>query len=95
MAANSSRLLTSVCQTLRRKHYACRTEEAYLQWFCRFIRFHQFRHPANMDEPETEAFLTHLAVQRSVPSCTHTVPAQYLPTLSALGRGYCPKGVRA
>jgi hypothetical protein len=75
MAADSSRVLSSVRQTLRRKHYACRTEEAYLQWFRRFIRFHQFRQPANMDEPETEAFLTHLAVQKNVASSAHTVPA--------------------
>ena len=32
----------------------------------RFIRFHQLRHPAEMNVPEIEAFLTHLAVERNV-----------------------------
>jgi hypothetical protein len=67
MAADSSRVLSSVRQTLRRKHYACRTEEAYLRRFRRFIRFHQFRHHANMDEPETEALFTRLAVPKTLP----------------------------
>lgn len=75
MPADSSRVLSSVCQTLRRKHYACRTEKAYLQWFRRFIRFPQLRHPANMGKPETEAFLTHLAVQKNVASSAQAVPA--------------------
>jgi hypothetical protein len=34
-------------------------------WVKRFIYFHRVRHPAEMAEPEINAFLTHLAVATS------------------------------
>ena len=43
------------------------TEKAYLSWVRRFILFHDKRHPAKMGKEEVEAFLTHLAVNRSGP----------------------------
>ncbi|WP_198133491.1 phage integrase N-terminal SAM-like domain-containing protein [Chloroflexus aggregans] len=55
---------------LRVKHYSPRTEEAYVDWITRFIRFHDKRHPAEMDAPEIEAFLTHLAVKEKVAAST-------------------------
>jgi hypothetical protein len=73
MVSPPPRLLDQLRDTLRLKHYAYRTEEAYFHWFRRFIRFHQLRHPANMGKPETEAFL---AVQKDVASSTHTVPTR-------------------
>ncbi len=36
----------------------------------RFIRFHKLRHPKEMNSPEVEAFLTHLAVQQNVSPST-------------------------
>ena len=48
-------------ETLRRKHYSYRTEQAYVRWIKRFILFHNKRHPKGMGIPEIEAFLTHLA----------------------------------
>ena len=41
-----------------------RTEESYVICFKYYIYFHGKRHPATMGEPEVEAFLTHLAVER-------------------------------
>jgi hypothetical protein len=76
MVSPPPRLLEQVRHALRLKHYAHRTEEAYLHWFCRFIRFQQLRHPANMGKPEIEAFLSHIAVQENVASSPHTVPAR-------------------
>jgi len=38
----------------------------------RFIFFHNVRHPAEMAEPEINAFLTHLAVQEKVSASTQT-----------------------
>jgi len=55
---------------IRTRHYSIRTEESYLQWVRRFILFHGKRHPADMGAPELEAFLTHLAVERSVAAST-------------------------
>ena len=64
------KLLDQVRHTLRVMHYAIRTEEAYVYWIERYIRFHKIRHPNTMGEPEIEAFLTHLAVDGHVSAST-------------------------
>ena len=55
---------------LRSRHYSPRTEKAYGMWARRFVRFHDLRHPAEMAEPEINAFLTHLAVEGKVSAST-------------------------
>ena len=52
------------------RHYSIRTEQAYVDWVRRFIRFHDRRHPAKLGPAAVQAFLTHLAVDRSVASST-------------------------
>ena len=69
-SAQPPRLLDRVRATLRAKHYSPRTEEAYVGWIRRFIRFHGMRHPKGMGEPEVAAFLTHLAVEGHVSAST-------------------------
>ena len=64
------KLLDQVRQTIRRKHYSIRTEEAYVDWITRYIFFHKKRHPAEMSEREIEQFLNHLAVQKEVAAST-------------------------
>lgn len=64
------RLLDQVKARLRVKHYSLRTEVAYIDWIKRFIWFHDKRHPKGMGAPEIEAFLSHLAVERSVSAST-------------------------
>ncbi|MCE9567086.1 MAG: integron integrase [Planctomycetes bacterium] len=59
-----------VRQACRVRHYSIRTEDAYADWAERFIRFHKIRHPDTMAEPEVNAFLTHLAVERNVAAST-------------------------
>ncbi|MBE2197942.1 MAG: phage integrase N-terminal SAM-like domain-containing protein [Anaerolinea sp.] len=39
-------------------------------WICRFILFHNKRHPAAMGAADIEAFLTHLAVDGHVAAAT-------------------------
>ena len=51
---------------IRLKHFSIRTEESYVGWYRRFVRWHGKKHPAEMGEPEVEAFLTHLAVERKL-----------------------------
>jgi integron integrase len=63
-------LLEQVRRSMRLKHYAERTEQTYLDWIRRFITFHHHRHPADMAEPEIEAFLTHLVLQGNVAAST-------------------------
>ncbi|MBM4398231.1 MAG: integron integrase [Deltaproteobacteria bacterium] len=70
-------------QRLRAEHYSSRTEEAYCQWARRFIYFHDLRHPAELAEPEVNAFLSHLATSEGVSASTQN---QALSALSFLYR---------
>jgi len=65
-------LMSQMHSALLSRHYSRRTEQAYCQWVKRFIRFHGIRHPADMAEPEINAFLTHLAVDGHVSASTQT-----------------------
>ncbi len=53
-------LLDQVRYVLRKKHYKKSTEESYVNWVARFIRFHKMRHPKDMGVREVEQFLTDL-----------------------------------
>ena len=64
------RLLARARDKIRLKHYSIRTEQAYVDWIKRFIRFHGKRHPAALGAVEVEAFLTDLAVARHVAAAT-------------------------
>ena len=64
------RLLDRIREATRVRHYSIRTETAYVDWARRFILFHEKRHPAGMGPDEVTAFLTHLAVDRSVSAST-------------------------
>jgi len=39
--AHPPKLLDQLRAVLRRKHYAIRTEQCYVAWVTRFVRFHQ------------------------------------------------------
>jgi Phage integrase, N-terminal SAM-like domain len=67
----SARLLDQMRERIRYCHCSLRTEQAYLFWVRRFIRFHRLRHPRSMGSSEVEEFLTHLAAQRQVAPSTH------------------------
>ena len=64
------KLMDRLREALRSRHYSRRTEETYCYWAKRFIFFHKVRHPAEMAEPEINAFLTHLAVKEKVSAST-------------------------
>jgi len=68
--APQSKLLDQLRAVLRRKHYSRRTEDSYVAWVIRFIRFHQLCHPRDLGPPELAAFLTHLAVVDHVAAST-------------------------
>jgi integron integrase len=77
------KLIDQMCEALRSRHYSRRTEQTYCQWVKRYIRFHHVRHPAEMAEPEIDAFLTHLTVKEKVSASTQDQ------ALSALLLLYC------
>jgi len=76
--AGAPRLLDQLRDALRVRHYAIRTERAYVDWVVdrvvdwvrRYVRFHGLRHPAELGAEEGTAFLTHLAVERQVSPST-------------------------
>jgi len=62
--------MDQVSDVMRLRHYAFRTEQTYVSWIKRFIFFHDKKHPREMGEPEVEAFLTWLAVEKHVSKST-------------------------
>src|SRR3989454_10962556 len=65
-----SPLIAALRQALRLRHYSVRTEEAYVGWVCRFVRFCGLRHPRELGEGDVTRFLTSLAVDRRVSAST-------------------------
>ncbi len=65
------RLLDQVRERVRYLHYSLRTEQAYVHWIRAFVRQQGMRHPLDMGQPEVEAFLSWLAVDRQVAVSTH------------------------
>jgi len=64
------KLLDQLREAIRSRHYSRRTETSYCNWVKRYIYFHDVCHPAEMAEPEINAFLTHLAVKEKVSAST-------------------------
>lgn len=65
-----SKLLQQVRENIRRKHYSYRTEQAYIQWIIRFIKFCGTRHPLDIDPKHVERYLSYLAVEKKVAAST-------------------------
>ncbi|MFT3906627.1 MAG: integron integrase [Steroidobacteraceae bacterium] len=66
----SSRLLNQVREQIRLRHYSYRTEQAYVGWIVRYVRFCRYRHPAELGATELDAFLSYLATDRNVAAAT-------------------------
>jgi Phage integrase, N-terminal SAM-like domain len=65
-------------EKIRTRHLAFRTEQAYLHWMRRYVKFHGRRHPRNMGLAQVEAFLTYLAVEGKVAASTQNQALQAL-----------------
>jgi integron integrase len=63
-------LLVRVRNAIRLKHYSIRTEQAYTDWIRRYVHFHGKRLPSVLGAAEVEAFLSHLACERTVAAAT-------------------------
>ena len=68
--ARPPKLLHRVRTALRVRHMSLRTEEAYVGWIRRYIRFHGLRHPDLLGAGEVVAFLSDLAVRGRVSAST-------------------------
>ena len=67
---SDKKLLTQVKEKIRLKHLSIHTEKSYTNWIVRYIKFHKFKHPAQMSGKEVEQFLTHLAVENNISAST-------------------------
>src|SRR5688572_9187769 len=68
--ARPPRLLDQLRDVIRLKHYSMRTEEQYVDWVRRFVRFCDLRHPRECGAADVEAFLTRLATEGKVAAST-------------------------
>ena len=64
------RLLDQIRNEIRVRRYSPRTEEAYLSWIVRYVRFHGTRHPRELDAGHVNVFLTYLATERKTSAST-------------------------
>lgn len=64
------KLLDRCRREIRTRRYSQRTEEAYVSWIRRFLRFHGMRHPRDLGKREIEGFLSHLATGAGVSAAT-------------------------
>ena len=67
------RLLDAVRAAHRSRQMSYRTEQTYVYWIVRYVRYHRLRHPRDMGAPEVQAFLNHLATERDVAASTQTL----------------------
>ena len=83
-----SPFLASVRDHLRARHYSKRTEQGYLYWIRNYIRFHNNRHPQDLDEADIVAYLEYLALTRKVAPSTQKTALNALMYLyrNVLGR---------
>jgi hypothetical protein len=62
------RLLERLLEALRSHDCSLATEQAYVSWAERYVRFHRMRHPRDLGEAEVASFLSHLARDLDAPA---------------------------
>ncbi len=65
--------INEVRLTIRGRNLALTTERTYLRWIRMFIRYHRYRHPADMGGVEVDAFLSWLAAVRRLAPKTQAI----------------------
>ena len=84
-----SPFLEQVRAAIRVRHYSIRTEQSYVGWVIRFIRFHGNQHPREMGDAEVAAFLSLGQTPRRTGTGDRSQRrnAAYLASLTASGDG--------
>jgi len=72
------KLLEEVRRATRARQFSRRTEEAYVGWVRRYVRYHRMRHPRDLDGQALGSFLTYLANERRVSASTQSQAASAL-----------------
>ena len=65
-----SKLIPRLRSVLRTLHYSRRTEQAYVSWVRRFIKFSGDRHPRELGQADVGRFLSSLAIDANVAAST-------------------------
>ena len=86
----SPKLLQQLRLAVRVRHYSPRTEQAYVGWVKRYVRYHGLRHPRELGRDSIRQFLTALAdgAQLSASSQTQALSALNFLCSTAVGSGY-------
>ena len=63
-------LIGQLQKQLRLRHYSLRTEGTYIAWVRRFVKFHDGKHPRQLEHKEVRAFLSDLVETRHVCAST-------------------------
>ncbi|BES72837.1 hypothetical protein RE428_38550 [Marinobacter nanhaiticus D15-8W] len=71
--ARPTRFLDQLRTFIRLRGLAYKTEQTYVFWIKRFIRFHGRIHPSEMGTVEVENFLSHLVLQNNASVATQRV----------------------
>lgn len=65
-----SKLLEAVRREIRRRNYSAKTEQAYIAWIVKYVRFHGTVHPSKLSDKDVERYLNYLANERNVSAST-------------------------
>ncbi len=63
-------LLGQLKAQIRVRHYSLRTEQAYVYWTRRYLRYHHHRHPRELGAEQLKAFLSSLVSEGNVAAST-------------------------
>ncbi len=64
------KFIQSVRNHLRARHYSKRTEETYIHWIRRYIRYNEMAHPDSLESTDIVRFLEHLVIAGNVSPST-------------------------
>ena len=73
-----AKLIDKLRLQIRRENKSWSTEKVYVYWTLAFIRFHNLKHPKDMNNAHIESFLTHLGVTK------HASPSTQATALNAI-----------
>ncbi|MEN8176920.1 MAG: integron integrase, partial [Pseudomonadota bacterium] len=66
-------LLGKLIAAVRKRGYSIKTEQTYLHWTARFLKFHGDGSPDSLSGQDVAAFLEYLAVRRKVSASTQNI----------------------
>jgi integron integrase len=71
MNTTMSSLIRQAQVSIRLRHFSPRTEESYLGWIKRYLRFHEGRDITLLDAADIESFVVDLVMTRGISAATH------------------------